>query len=124
MTRIEIPEWINAKTVEHAYGRARLAMRRRDYAFSEKGMRAARAKDPRLLLALEHGTTILDNLADAQHGQTRRDPWTHEHRWNESSDVELTEVALWRNAYESADRGEPMPELAWIYGAAAELAGL
>jgi hypothetical protein len=114
---IELTEWINAETVERAYSRAVYAQRVRNQVFANTGMRAARARDPKLLLALEKGADVLDRMQDQQHGRTRRSS----SKFGET--VELTEVALWRKAYEFADRGEPLAQLEWIYGAAAVLAG-
>lgn len=114
---IELAEWINPETVERAYARAVYAQRVGNQAFANTGMRAARARDPKLLLALEKGAETLDQMQEHQHGRTRRSSSTFAHT------VELTEVALWRKAYEFADKGEPLAQLEWIYGAAAVLAG-
>jgi hypothetical protein len=61
--------------------------------------------------------TVLTKMQEEQVGRTRRTAT----RVGDS--VELTEVALWRKAYEFADKGEPLAQLEWIYGAAALLAG-
>lgn len=114
---IELADWINPETVERAYSRAIVAQRVRNQVFADTGMRAARARDPKLLLALERGAEILSRLQEEQVGRTRRSA----ERFADT--VELTEVALWRKAYEFADKGEPLPHLEWIYGAAAVLAG-
>ena len=121
--RIEHAEWINPKTVERAYFEANNAqtagneLRRKRLA--EGGMRAARARDPKLMLVLEKSAEILNQLAENQHGRTRRDQNTcHSER------TELTEYTMWREAYKAADRGEPVVQLALIYGVAAEMAGL
>lgn len=114
---IELADWINAETVERAYSRAVVAQRQRIQSFANTGMRAARARDPRILLALEKGAEVLTRMQEAQVGRTQRTSARY------ADTVELTEVALWRKAYEFADRGEPLPHLEWIYGAAAHLAG-
>ena len=116
---IELPEWINEKTVERAYSRAQEAQYQHDEGLAECGMRAARARDPRLMLALEKGAEVLKAMEERQVGGYQRStntPFGHK--------VELTEVALWRKAYEEADKGVPMVHFRWIYGCAAELAGL
>jgi hypothetical protein len=123
MAKIEIPEWINPTTVEHAHRQAILVTKKgheqRRKHLAEGGMRAARARDPKLMLVLEHATGVLNQMAEDQYGRTRRDPGTYR-----SQRVELTEFTMWREAYAAADRGEPVPHFALIYGAAAELAGL
>lgn len=114
---VEVEQFINRASVEWAHRRASEAQRRREQHVANAGMRAARARDPKLLLALEKATEVLARMEEEQVGRTRRTA----SRFSDS--VELTEVALWRKAYEFADRGEPLPHLEWIYGAAALLAG-
>lgn len=114
---IEVENWINRNTVEWAFGRAQEAQQRRQQHIADAGMRAARARDPRMLLVLEKATEILDRMQEEQVGRLRRTSSKFSDR------VELTEVALWRKAYEFCDKGEPLPHLEWIYGAAAILAG-
>ena len=82
---------------------------------AEAGMRAARARDSRFLKALEGGAEILHQLSARQLG----------HNYSAAGiRMEATEAQLWKEAYKSADRGDPMVQFRWIYGAAAELAGL
>lgn len=114
---IEVADWINPTSVEHAYGRAVEAQRRRQQHVADAGMRAARARDSKLLLCLERGAEVLSKMQEEQVGRTQRTSTRY------SDTVELTEVALWRKAYEFADKGEPMRQFEWIYGAAAVLAG-
>jgi hypothetical protein len=114
---IEISEWINPGSVEWAYRRASEAQRTRRQYIADAGMKAARARDPKLLLVLEKATEVLDRMQEEQVGRTRRTSTKF------SETVELTEVALWRKAYEFCDKGDPLPHLEWIYGAAALLAG-
>lgn len=116
---VEIPEWINESTVERAYRRALKAQRLRHENFAQKGMRAARARDGHLLKALEGAAEVLQAMQERQVGRYIRDPGTpFGHR------VDLTEYTLWREAYRLADEGKPTLHFQWIYGAAAELAGL
>jgi len=114
---IEVSEWINPESVEWAHRRASLAQKQREQRIADVGMRAARARDAKLLLVLEKSAEVLDRMQEQQVGQTRRTATRY------ADSVELTEVALWRKAYEFADKGEPLPHLEWIYGAAALLAG-
>jgi hypothetical protein len=116
---IEISEWINDNTVEEAFRRTERARSLRKQHFADKGMRAARAREPRLLKALECGAEVLHAIQERQIGRTLRDSSTpYGHR------VDLTEYGMWREAYTLCDRGEPLVAFEWIYGAAAELAGL
>lgn len=116
---IDLPGWINRKTVELAHARGIDAQSKDDLDFARVGIRAARARDNRLLLALEKGAEVLDTMAEEQHGRTRRS----EDRYAFS--VEPTVVQLWKKAYEVADKGisADIHPFAWIYGAAAVLAG-
>jgi hypothetical protein len=114
---IEIDAWINRETVERAHARAQDAQHRRHQHVADTGMRAARARDAKLLRCLEKAAEVLTQMQEEQVGRTRRTASRY------ADTVELTEVALWRKAYEFADKGEPLRQLEWIYGAAAVLAG-
>ena len=112
---IELPDWINEITVERAYGRALRFQREGRMSMAEAGMRAARARDGRILKDLEGGAEVLHRMSADQLG----------HNYTaEGIKMEATEAQLWREAYKAADSGEPMVQFRWIYGAAAELAGL
>jgi hypothetical protein len=116
---IDLPEWVNEKTVERAYVRAMEAQRAHEEGMAECGMRAAHARNPKLMKALEAGAEVMTSMMERQQGRYMRDSETvYAHK------VELTEVALWRKAYEEADKGMAMEQFRWIYGCAAELAGL
>ena len=116
---VEIPEWVNETTVERAYRRALKAQGLHAQGFADKGMRAARARDNHLLKALEGASEVLHRMQERQVGRYIRDSSTvYGHR------VDLTEYSLWREAYRLADEGTPTRHFEWIYGAAAELAGL
>lgn len=114
---VEVEQFITRGSVEWAHRRASEAQRRREQHIADIGMRAARARDPKLLLVLEKAAEVLVRMEEEQVGRTRRTASRY------ADTVELTEVALWRKAYEFADKGEPLPHLEWIYGAAALLAG-
>lgn len=113
---IELPEWINESTVEEAYRRASRAQQYRKESLATLGMRAARQRDGRLMKALEGGAEILRRMSERQLGSSGLDVGGRR--------VPATEFQLWRNAYETADRGTPEGNYQWIYGAAAILAGL
>ena len=116
---VELPVWINENTVEESYRRALRAQRHRQQSFAEKGLRAARARDSRILKALEGGAEVLQGMQERQRGRTMRSAST-----SFGERVDLTEYALWREAFKLADSGSPTQHFEWIYGAAAELAGL
>ena len=116
---VEIPEWVNERTVEEAFRRCFFAMENRRVAFAEKGMRAARGRDSRLLKTLEAGTEVLHRIQERQYGRSLRSTSTP---YGER--VELTEYTTWREAYKLCDAGSPSEHFQWVYGMAAELAGL
>ena len=64
----ELPNWINRTSVEYAHGRALEAQRMKDTGMAKAGMRAARARDPKLLKALEGGAEILLAMSNTQLG--------------------------------------------------------
>jgi hypothetical protein len=113
---IEVLEFVTRKSVEDAYREARRAQMMGRESLALVGMRAARARDPKLLKALEGGARIMRGLSEEQFGQHGIDVG--------GIYVKATEYQLWQKAYEFADRGEALEHLQWIYGAAAILAGL
>jgi|TARA_R110002012_G_scaffold107847_5_gene250034 hypothetical protein len=115
---VELVREITAESVEWAYARACKAQRQHEEGIPETGMRAARNRDPLLLKCLERAAEVVTAMQESQIGRYRRDPGTQF-----SHTVELTEVSLWRQSYEFADKGEPLENFRWIYGAAAVLAG-
>ena len=110
-----MPEWVTERTVERAHGLALEAQEKQHMSFAEKGMRAARARDSHLMKALEGGAEVLLKMSERQLGASFA---------VEGKRVDATEYQLWREAYAAADRGSPMIHFRWVYGAAAELAGL
>lgn len=119
MSTIELPRAVTRASVEAAHRFANECQRSQRLGVAEAGMRAARAKDRRLLLVLDKAANILDHEADHQYGRTRRDP-----RATRADKAPPTEASLWREAYRLADVGTPLENFSWIYGAAAWLAGL
>lgn len=115
MSTTELPEWVNRKTVETAYRIAKTAQESRRESIAAIGMRAARARDPRLLRALEGGATILQRMSEEQFGSRGMDVG--------GLYIEATELQLWKNAYTTVDSGQPSLAYQWIYGAAAVLCG-
>jgi hypothetical protein len=113
---LELPDWISEKSVEWAHGRAIRAQREQRVELAAAGMRAAKARDPHLLKALEGGAEILYRMNDRQQGA--RGFRMNGHR------IDTTELQMWREAYRLCDEGEPILALQWIYAAGAVLAGL
>ena len=116
---IELENFVTLRSVEYAYGRAVKEQQRNNMAFAEVGLKAARQRDPKLLLVLDKAANIMIKEDDNQRGQTRM-----------SSDIEserryTTETQLWREAYRMVDEGKAgeVPHLQWIYAAAAFLCG-
>jgi hypothetical protein len=113
---VEILEWVNRRTVSRAWELACVAQARNSAPFAAKGMRAARARDATLLLVLERGAGVLEKWSrEREEERIRLRP--------DAPRIDATEFSMWRAAYESADRGDPMPQMMWVYGAAAHLAG-
>jgi hypothetical protein len=110
---------VDARTVEQAYYRASRAQKEQRLSFCETGQRLARMRHPDLLRTLERGAEVLDKMAEQQLGQTLRSSSS-----STSERARPTEASLWREAYRFADKGEPLAQFGWIYGAAGWLAGL
>ena len=113
----EVLEFVNRRTVEAAY---REAMRARELGidrYTLAGRRAAKARDPKLLIVLEKGASILQAISEEQAGPHGFDVG--------GIYVQHTEFQMWRNAYLAVDKGqsEEQAEYANIYGMAALLAG-
>lgn len=117
MSATELPEWINAETVERAWRRMMIAREKGQQKYAVIGMRAARDRNPRLLRALEGMLENMYKLDEAQRGFTRRFEEREDHR------IMSTEVNLVRAAYETLDKGNPLENFEWIYGAAADICG-
>lgn len=116
--KIELAEFVTRKSVEHAYGTVKRAQREGIYRYTNAGRRAAKARDPKLLLALEKGAMILQQISEEQAGPHGFDVG--------GTRVQHTEFQLWRNAYAAVDAGRAEDEAQYMhfYGMAALLAGL
>lgn len=114
---VELEEFVTPFSVEKAHARALKAQQEWDWTWAMPGMRAARARDPKLLKVLELASNILQQMEEDQRKDSRR---TAE-KFAETK--ETTELQMWREAYNTADRGDPCENLMWIYGAASCLAG-
>ena len=113
---MELEEFVNERTIENAWRRTTSARDSRDERIALAGYRAARARDSKLMLALDLGAKVMLKMSERQFGQQGLDV--------NGLYVPATESQLWRNAYETADRGTPERNYEWIYGMAALLAGL
>lgn len=109
---------LNAEMIEYAYSMAKKAMERRDQSFAQTGLRAAKKKDQKLLIALERMAEVTGQMQEAQMGQRMR---SMEATLGETKGT--TEHQMCREAYRMVDEGTPIEHLQWIYGAAAWLCG-
>ena len=119
MAAIEI-DTITFRRCEEAYRRAEEMKRAHRYAYAERGMRAVRSKDPRVLKVLERCAELMDKEREKQIGETQRATHTVF-----ADRAHPTSVQLWREAYRCAVDGieGPQQHFAWVYGCAADLAG-
>ena len=123
---VEIEEFISRERVEWAHRRANIAFERGDQAFAQVGLKAAKARDSRLLKVLEQAAEHLDAMSEEQMGRTRRASVHSTDNYRLSA--EHTESTMWREAYRLMDEGKieawaANHPLEWIYGAAALLCG-
>lgn len=112
---VEVESFINLATVEAAYTLGTRCQQARRQSFADTGLRAARARDPKLLKALEKGAEVLRALSERQLGAS--------YTTSTGVRVDATEYNLWKAACECVDKGEPIKNLEWIYGMAAWLCG-
>jgi len=114
---IELENHVCAESVEYAYRRCQLELHKNNQAFADVGMRAAKARDPKLLKVLDLAANVMINLEESQRREQIRSSLVFgERRYS-------TETQMFREAYRTCDEGDPCPNLMWIYGAAALLAG-
>jgi hypothetical protein len=114
---VEIEEFFSPERVEWAYRMACRAQKEQRQRLADIAMRAAHARDPKLLKALEKGAEIVTRMDEEQRGRTRRSSEFL------SEQGETTETQLWREAYRLMDEGRPIRNFEWIYVAGAYLAG-
>lgn len=108
---------LNSARIEAAYERANRAHQRQETALADIGWRAAQARDPKLLIALEAMAELTGKMQEEQYGRTMRSSQI----FGETKGT--TEHQLCREAYRLCDEGRPIENFAWIYGAAAILCG-
>lgn len=112
---VEVESFVNEATIEAAYTLGVRCQGERRQSFAATGMRAARARDPKLLKALEGGANVLRRMSERQLGQA--------FTTSTGIRVDATEYNLWKSAFECVDKGEPIKNLEWVYGMAAWLCG-
>lgn len=115
---IEFEEFLTPQRVEWAYGHMLRARETGRQSIADAGWRAAKARDSKLLKALERGSEVVYKLSENQMGQTRRADGG-----GTTASVEHTEATMWREAYRLCDEGNPIQNFEWIYGTAAILCG-
>lgn len=117
MAGVELDGFVTRGRVEWAYGTAQRCQHEpRGESLARQAWRAAEARDPKLLLALDKGATILQRISEEQFGAHGMD--VNGYR------VDATEYQLWRNAYTTLDKGTPEQNYIWIYVAGGLLAGI
>ena len=109
---------LTRERVEYAYGRCVQAQEQRNQGFADIGYRAARARDPKLLQALEAMAQVTLKMQEEQIGRFMRSP---DATFAESRGT--TEHQLCREAYRLCDEGKAIRNFEWLYGAAAWLCG-
>lgn len=124
MGDIVLPESVTPARVERIYRRAKALG---DGVLPETGMaaaglRAAKARDPRLMLALERCAEVIDKMAEEQSGQTRRQETQLRTDW--ASTRNPSEVNFFRGAYTAALEGQVPDAFGYLYAAVAEFAGI
>lgn len=116
---IELSERVTRHSVERAHRASHLAQRMEMDRWAEVGWRAAVARDPVLLKVMDQAANILHGMQEEQIGRHQRAQSTVE-----SQKSDLTEYAVWREAFRLADEGMPERAFLWVYGAGAALAGI
>ena len=114
---VEIEDFVTPYLVELAHRRANEEQQRGNWDWALIGLRAVRDRVPKILKALEQSAEILQKMEEDQRRETRRTDDRYSHT------KETTEYQMWREAYKTADAGDPCENLMWIYGAAAFVAG-
>jgi len=114
---IELDNYVCPQSVEYAYRRCQVEMKRGNENFADVGMKAAKARDPKLLKVLDLCANVMINLEENQRRDSMRTSLI------ESEKIYTTETQMFREAYRMCDEGTPLINFRWIYGAAALLAG-
>lgn len=120
---LALPNDVTFPRVEAVHRRLLQFQANRHQAYADRGWKIANMERAGrevnlLLLALEKAAEVMEKEREKQMGQTQR-----RGSIDYAMKVHPTEVQVWREAYRMLDRGTPLRNFEWIYGAAAELAG-
>lgn len=123
-TKTELENFVTRKTLEWAYKSGARAQTAGMESYPRQALRAAKARDPKMLAALEGGAKLLQTMSEEQAGPHGFDVG--------GIRVQHTEFQLWKNAYEVADNGGAKGSdfatagrpYQWIYVMAGILAGI
>jgi len=109
------------RKIERAYGYAVRMQEKQEWSWPIAAIRAARAKDKRMMMALERCALEMDKWADEQKSDlaAKAKELGHER-------LEHTESQMFREAYRMAaeDKHDTMEPFLWIYGAVGMLVGI
>lgn len=128
MSIVELPDFVTPALVEHCHRRAiqmqaasqRPATRRYALAWYDRGVKAARRRDPKLLKFLDLASERIFELMQPQ--LSRFSQQGHE-SFHKVHGGEFTEFSQWKHALLTADEKpeDTMPEVfGWFYGAVSE----
>lgn len=108
---------ITINRVERAYANCIDQQKIGNKGYAQRGMRAVQDRNRLVMLALEKIADLMRNTTDQQLGQ-------YQHRTDIpfSHTIDPTETQMFIKAYELADKGTPIEEFMWIYGAVTEIA--
>lgn len=114
---IELPYPVDPYTIERTWMRAKMFQKEERLNLAEQGMRAAKARDKRLLLCLGKAAEVITQMHDAQRGEEQRTSTDYRR-------ATATPVQMIQESYRLADEGKPIIQFSWIYAAFGELAGV
>ena len=108
--------------IEWAYSVALKKQEEQKWDWGVAAMRAAKAKDPKMMIALERCAEAMHRMSEHQNGDTRRSA----DQDNLGASTEFTETQMFREAFRMADeeKHDTMEPFLWIYGAVGLLCGL
>lgn len=119
-TRSEVEDFLTPELLERVYGCAINAAQRRDLRLGYAGLRAAQARDPKLMRVAEALAEYTDKRDDEIRGRTKREVGA---RFVDTFSAQ--ETALCREAFNAAEEGRPdLDRMMFVYGACAAGAGL
>ena len=113
-------DYFSFSRIEKAYGRAVKKQEEQDWRWPLAGIRAAKARHPKMMMALERCAEVMHQEMENQSLSTRRSAETF------GEQQEFTEFQMFREAFKMADEGhqDTMEHFLWIYGAVGLLIGI